>query len=114
MTATRLEQIRLNLVKDLERGLYAVGYVLERVAKHTPEDTHIGFDVQDHRITVEGELTCEENLATLRSLAKEFGTIPNLFWIADGWDGHFTTPAPEFVCVWVTNVGDPESPKPKL
>lgn len=112
LTTTRLEAIKRGLYADLERGLYRINNALDKLAPHIPEECHVHFDVQNDRITVEGEQTCPQNFETLRKLAAVYKAEVRVSWIADGWDGTFMTPHPEYVCVWVTNIGDPNLSKP--
>ena len=114
MTATKLDKIRSALYADLERGLVRINQVLIRIADFVPEDCYVHFDVQADRITIEGERTCPENLQLLLAIAKEFGETPCIHYIADGWDGTIMTKHAELVCIWVTNVSDPNGPRPKL
>lgn len=114
LSTTRLDSIKRELCADLERGLVRINKTLAAISTHVPDDWHIHFDVQQCRITIEGEGTNQANMDLLLKLAHVFNRKPDIHFIADGWDGTLMTPMPELVNIWVTNVSNPDGPRPKL
>jgi len=114
LSTQRLDAIKRELYADLERGLAHINKTLTIIAEHVPEDWHIHFGVQTSHIVIEGEGKYDENMAVLLKLAHIFDRKPDILYIGDGWDGMVLGPVPDSCCIWVTNVANPDGPRPRL